>query len=57
MRFPAAAVQATVEGRVVAVGSPRHADESGSGIGMQAAALEAEGKTVVAVLVDGRALG
>ncbi len=54
---PGRAVQATVEGRVVAVGSPRHAEESGNGIGTQAAALEAEGKTVVAVLADGAVLG
>ncbi len=54
---PGRAVQATVEGRVVAVGSPRHAEESGSGIGTQAAELEAAGKTVVAILVDGAVLG
>ena len=54
---PGRAVQAVVDGRVVAVGSPRHAEESGSGIGTQAEALEAEGKTVVAVLVDGAVVG
>ena len=54
---PGRAVQATVDGRVVAVGSPRHAEESGSGIGTQGEALEAKGKTVVTVLVDGAVLG
>ncbi len=54
---PGRAVQATIDGRMVAVGSPRHAEESGSSIGTQADALEAEGKTVVTVLVDGAVLG
>ncbi len=54
---PGRAVQAMVDGRVVVVGSPRHAEESGSGIGTNAETLEAEGKTVVAVLVEGAALG
>ncbi|MBX6741109.1 MAG: cadmium-translocating P-type ATPase [Acetobacteraceae bacterium] len=58
---PGKAVFATVEGRRVEVGSPRHAAEAGAGLPAAAAkraeALEAEGKTVVVVLSDGRPLG
>ncbi len=54
---PGRAVQATLGGHVVAVGSPRHAEESGSGIGMKAESLETEDKTVVTVLADDRTLG
>ena len=58
---PGKAVQATVEGRPVAVGSPRHATEAGAGLDTdaraRAEALEAEGKTCVVVLAGCRAGG
>ncbi|WP_431269256.1 heavy metal translocating P-type ATPase [Dankookia sp. P2] len=58
---PGKAVFATVEGRRVEVGSPRHAAEAGAALPAAAAArieaLEAEGKTVVAVLSGGAPLG
>ena len=58
---PGKAVQAVVEGRLVTVGSPRHAAEAGVQLGdagaARAEALEAEGKTVVAILTEGSALG
>jgi Cd2+/Zn2+-exporting ATPase len=58
---PGKAVFATVEGRRVAVGSPRYAAEAGAGLAgpaaERAAALEAEGKTVTAVLANGTLLG
>lgn len=58
---PGRAVQAMVEGRRVAVGSPRHAAEAGPGLGTAAAsraeALEAEGKTCVVVLLDTTPVG
>ena len=48
------AVRATVEGRAIAVGSPRHAAELGAALeDPRIPALEAEGKTVVVVLADG----
>jgi Cd2+/Zn2+-exporting ATPase len=48
------AAQAVVEGRRVSVGSPRHAAEAGAVLDdPRIAVLEAEGKTVVAVLADG----
>ncbi|HEY0184865.1 MAG TPA: heavy metal translocating P-type ATPase [Rhodopila sp.] len=56
---PGRAAQATVEGRLVGVGSPRHA-AAGVGLGAdagQAESLEADGKTVVVVLADGVILG
>ena len=53
---PGRAVEATVEGRRVAVGSPRHAVEAGPGLDPAALARaetwEGEGNTVVVVLVD-----
>jgi Cd2+/Zn2+-exporting ATPase len=57
---PGRAVQAIVDGRLIAVGSPRHAFQVGTGLGKgnaQAETLEAEGKTVVAVLADAVVLG
>ena len=58
---PGKAVQATVEGRSVAVGSPRHAAEAGPGLDAdaqaRAEALEAEGKTCVVVLRDAEPVG
>ena len=58
---PGRAVEATVEGRRVAVGSPRHAAEAGPGLDpaalARAEAWEGEGNTVVAVLVDGVPFG
>ncbi len=58
---PGRAAQAMVDGRRVAVGSPRHAAETGPGLdaGAQAraGALEAEGKTCVVVLRDAVPLG
>jgi Cd2+/Zn2+-exporting ATPase len=58
---PGRAVEGTVGGRRVAVGSPRHAAEAGPGLDAAALAraetLEAEGKTVAVVLVDGVPLG
>jgi Cd2+/Zn2+-exporting ATPase len=57
---PGKAVTAQVAGRLVEVGSPRHAAERGADLGDLAAAcerLEAEGKTVAVALVDGRPLG
>ncbi|MBO1076515.1 cadmium-translocating P-type ATPase (plasmid) [Roseomonas marmotae] len=51
------AAHAVVEGRAVSVGSPHHAAESGASLDeARVAALEAEGKTVVAVVADGVAL-
>ena len=58
---PGRAVQAMVEGRLIAVGSPRHAAETGASFGAggadRAEVLEAEGKTVVTILADGTVLG
>ncbi len=58
---PGRAVEATVGGRRIAVGSPRHAAEAGPGLDpaalAQAEALEAEGKTVAVVLVNGEPRG
>ena len=59
---PGKAVFATVEGRRVAVGSPRYAVEEGAGglpaaLAARAEALEAEGKTAAVVLADGRLIG
>ncbi|MBC9178741.1 heavy metal translocating P-type ATPase [Pseudoroseomonas ludipueritiae] len=57
---PGKAVTATVGGRRVSVGSPRHAAELGARMGglvEQAARLEGEGKTAVVVVVDGAAAG
>jgi Cd2+/Zn2+-exporting ATPase len=54
------AATGTVEGRRIAVGSPRHAAEQGAALGPLSEALarlESEGKTVVVVLEDGAALG
>ena len=51
------AVQAVVEGRRISVGSPRHAAEAGAILDdARIGGLEAEGKTVVAVLADDVAL-
>ncbi len=56
---PGKAVEAVVEGRRVAVGSPRHATGHGATLGADSGieALEADGKTVVVVLADGAVLG
>jgi Zn2+/Cd2+-exporting ATPase len=51
------AATALVEGRRVAVGSPRYVAELGARLSDGVGALEAEGKTVVAVLADGQAIG
>lgn len=54
------AVVATVAGRRIEVGSPRHAAERGAGLGALEAELprlESEGKTVAVVLMDGALLG
>lgn len=53
---PGRAAQALVEGRRVSVGSPRHAAEAGAALDdPRIGALEAEGKTVVVLVVDGAA--
>ncbi|MBP0495794.1 heavy metal translocating P-type ATPase [Pararoseomonas indoligenes] len=57
---PGKGVTATVGGRKVSVGSPRHATESGAQLGGLAEAitrLENEGKTAVVVLADGATAG
>jgi Cd2+/Zn2+-exporting ATPase len=57
---PGKAVTATVAGRKVSVGRPRHAAESGADMGQLAGEvtrLEGEGKTAVVVVVDGAAAG
>ena len=57
---PGKAATATVDGRRVAVGSPRYAREVGADLGplgAQITALEKAGKTAVAVLRDGTVLG
>ena len=57
---PGKAATATVDGRRVAVGSPGYAREAGADLGPlwpQVTALEEAGKTAVAVLRDGVALG
>ncbi|WP_426959852.1 heavy metal translocating P-type ATPase [Muricoccus radiodurans] len=58
---PGRAVEASVGGRRVAVGSPRHAVEAGAALSEEAqtriAALESDGKTVVTLLLDGLPLG
>ena len=58
---PGKAVEAVVDGRTVAVGSPRHAADAGSGLDAGgnelAQAFEAEGKTCVIVLLDGAPQG
>lgn len=57
---PGRAVTATVSGRKVSVGSPRHAAEAGAKLGALSEAvprLEAEGKTAVVVLADGAPAG
>ncbi len=58
---PGRAVEATVDGRRVAVGSPRFAAEAGPGLDpaalARAEALESEGKTVAIVLVNGEPRG
>ncbi|WP_426960370.1 heavy metal translocating P-type ATPase [Muricoccus radiodurans] len=57
---PGKAVTATVAGKRVSVGSPRHAGEMGADLGTlgeRITAAESEGKTAVAVIVDGRAVG
>jgi Cu+-exporting ATPase len=62
-RFEAAAghgIEATVEGRPVAVGSARHLAELGidsSPLAAEAERLEGEGKTAVRIAVGGRAAG
>ncbi|MCC7426228.1 MAG: cadmium-translocating P-type ATPase [Alphaproteobacteria bacterium] len=58
--IPGRAVAGTVAGRRVSIGSPRHARETGAALGpfeAEAARLEAEGKTVAVVLVDGAVAG
>ncbi|PHK94093.1 heavy metal translocating P-type ATPase [Pseudoroseomonas rhizosphaerae] len=57
---PGKAVTATVGGRKVSIGSPRHAAELGANMGAlaeQVSKLETEGKTAVVVVVDGAAAG
>ena len=57
---PGKAVTATVNGRKVSVGSPRHAAEVGASLGQLAEAvarLEGEGKTAVVVVADGAPAG
>ena len=57
---PGKGVTATVGGRKVSVGSPRHAMESGAALGDLGEAvtrLETEGKTAVVVLADGAVAG
>ncbi len=54
------AVEATVEGRRVAVGSPRYAAEQADmpeGLATRLRAFEEDGKTAVVVLADGEILG
>lgn len=59
--IPGRAVQAMVGGRRIAVGSPRHAAEAGPGLDRatlaRAEVLEAEGKTVVVVMVNEEPFG
>ena len=59
--MPGKAVFATIEGRRVEVGSPRHAAEVGAALPAATTtriqSLEAEGKTVVVVLSGGAPLG
>ncbi len=60
MAIPGKAAVATVAGRRVSVGSPRHAVEEGADLGpLEAVAtrLEGEGRTVVVVLADGAPVG
>ena len=60
MAIPGKAVLATVAGRQISVGSPRHAQEAGLALGAFEAdlvRLEGEGKTVVVALADGALLG
>lgn len=57
---PGKGVTATVDGRKVSVGSPRHAAEAGAQLGGLAEAvtrLENEGKTAVVILADGTVAG
>jgi len=57
---PGKAVTATVAGRRISVGSPRHAGEAGADMGRLAeevTRLEGEGKTAVVVVVDGATAG
>ncbi|MBN8907744.1 MAG: heavy metal translocating P-type ATPase, partial [Rhodospirillales bacterium] len=53
------AATARIGGRLVAVGSPRYAEEQGATLpdGEAVGRLEAAGKTVVAVLADGQPIG
>jgi Zn2+/Cd2+-exporting ATPase len=58
--IPGKAVLATVSGRRISVGSPRHAAEAGVALGSLApelARLEGEGKTVAVALIDDVLLG
>ena len=58
--MPGKGVTATVDGRKVSVGSPRHAAEAGAQLGGLAEAvtrLENEGKTAVVILADGTVAG
>ncbi len=59
--IPGRAVQAMVGGRRIAVGSPRYAGEAGPGLDpatlARAEMLEAEGKTVVVVMVNEEPFG
>ncbi|SFK21481.1 heavy metal translocating P-type ATPase [Falsiroseomonas stagni] len=58
--LPGKAVVATVAGRRISVGSPRHAAEAGAVLGDLATdltRLEAEGRTVAVVLIDNALLG
>jgi Cd2+/Zn2+-exporting ATPase len=55
--IPGRAVQAVVDGRQVSVGSTRYVAEAGTEMGPEAETLEAQGKTVVAVIADGEILG
>jgi Cd2+/Zn2+-exporting ATPase len=58
--FPGKAVAATVGGKRISIGSPRHAAEQEVALGPLAdeiARLEAEGKTVAVVIADRKPLG
>jgi Cu+-exporting ATPase len=58
LSVPGGGVSATVAGRAVLVGRPGHLESAGvdvAGLGAQADALAADGKTPVFVAVDGRA--
>ncbi|WP_408872163.1 heavy metal translocating P-type ATPase [Falsiroseomonas sp.] len=58
--IPGKAVTAVIGGRLIGVGSPRHAREAGAqlgGLDKELARLETEGKTVAVLLADSTMLG